>query len=107
MTAAKPDKTHGYVTEVTYPFNYYLPGSTTGYSPRVFRSPDGTLILVVAPANVGPAKLTAGFIDAVSGKLIKQESISTATMLISATVTSNNQISLTADTMTFPLISIP
>ena len=23
MTAAKPDKTHGYVTEVTYPFNYY------------------------------------------------------------------------------------
>jgi len=90
-----------------YPFNYYPPGSTTGYSPRVFRSPDGTLILVVAPANVGPAKLTAGFIDAVSGKLIKQESISTATMLISATVTSNNQISLTADTMTFPLISIP
>jgi hypothetical protein len=90
-----------------YGFNYVTPAGNASYNPRIFRSPDGTVILVVTPANIGPPQLTAGFIDKVSGRVISQVGITQVTGTISASITSANQISFSFGGTTFPLINIP
>lgn len=90
-----------------YGFNWVTP-SGASYSPRIFRSPDGTIILVITPANLAPSQLTAGFVDKVkSGQVIKQIGISQISGNITATVTSNNQISFTFGSTTYSPFNIP
>lgn len=91
-----------------YGFNWVTPAGNASYSPRIFRSPDGTIILVVTPANIGPSQLTAGFIDKVkSGQVINQIGISQVSGTITATITSNDQISFTFGSTTYPPFNIP
>jgi hypothetical protein len=87
------------VNWANFPFNWGTPDGKASYSPRLFRSPDGTIIMALAPANVGNAELTAGFMDKVqSGKSLGQVPIYQVSGAVSASVTANNQISFTFGT---------
>ncbi|MCG6533785.1 MAG: IPT/TIG domain-containing protein [Syntrophales bacterium LBB04] len=81
----------------------------TTYNPRIFRSPDGTIIMVIAGAGQGVANLQAGFIDKFgplgSGAFGAIYNLQISGN-IAATVTSNNQISLTVGSTTYPPFDI-
>jgi len=91
-----------------YSFNFVTPARNTSYNPRIFRSPDGTIILYMTPANIGPAQLTAGFVDtAKSFTVIKQIAINAIYGIINAAVTSDNKINFSFAGTSYPIFSIP
>ncbi len=89
-----------------YGFNYGTPSGTASYTPRILRSPDGTVLLVVTAATQGPPELVARFIDqAAGGKFIRTESIAQAGVGVAATVGSADQImwSIASNTGSFTI----
>ncbi len=48
-----------------YFFNYGAPNNAS-YVPRIFRSPDGTILIVATASTIGPSTLTAAVIDQVN-----------------------------------------
>jgi hypothetical protein len=96
------------VPRLTAPF-------TQDYDPRLFRSPDGTVILAVtaAPAS-GTGNLVATFYDKATRAKLSSLPISkpanSATIgnpAISATLGADNRIALTVGTQTLGPVSIP
>jgi hypothetical protein len=78
-----------------YTFNYGTPNGTSSYVPRIFQSPDGTLIIVVTASTIGPSQLTAAVFDAIHPNNPPSTSCQSQTVstVFSASVTSANQIS--------------
>lgn len=101
-----------------YGFGYYSPavqnGNTYYYTrsaPTIFRSPDGTIILVEHPSITTAFRVAVGVIDAVklgqAGQLISTvETSATQVGFTSGQVNANNQIVLTVSGTTYPAITI-
>lgn len=96
---------------------HLTPPFSENYHPRLFSSPDGTIILAVSATNSSTplAFLTAAFFDkANSGKQLplvtltgKSGTTGVGQISISASVTGTNQVRLTFDNMPSQSISIP
>lgn len=92
------------------------PPFTENYSPRLFRSPDGTLLLAVtaAPAN-GTGNVVAAFFDTVAGgallksvPITRQAGSSTVgNPAITVTLATDNRITLKFGSQTLAPISVP
>jgi hypothetical protein len=85
---------HTFPPSGMYMFHYDTPSATASYAPRIFQSPDGTLLIVVTASFLGSGELTAAVFDVMhptnnpSTSCQSQQVNST----FSATVTSANQI---------------
>jgi hypothetical protein len=91
-----------------YGFNFVTPAGNASFNPRIFRSADGTIILVVTAANIGPGQLTAAFVDQVnSGRVIAQIAIAQVSGTIAAAISTNNVITFSFGPTTYPSIAIP
>jgi hypothetical protein len=80
-----------------YFFNYGTPAGNASYVPRIFRSPDGTILIVASASTIGPSQLTAAVFDqesSASGVNTNCQS-SSASNSFSASITSTNQVSIT------------
>jgi hypothetical protein len=83
----------------TLPFNYGTPSGTASYVPRILRSADGTIIMVVTASSIGPSELTATFIDqGTGGSIIKTVQIQQVGSVVSASISATNTVSWTVAT---------
>jgi IPT/TIG domain len=78
-----------------YNFNYVTPANAS-YVPRIFRSPDGTILIVASASTTGPSTLTAAVFDqenpgANPNTNCQSSSLSNA---FSASITTGNQVSI-------------
>lgn len=81
----------------SYFFNYDTPAGNASYVPRIFRSPDGTILIVASASTIGPSQLTAAVFDqesSASGVNTNCQS-SNASNGFSASITPTNQVSIT------------
>ena len=79
-----------------YTFNYGTPSGTASYVPRIFRSPDGTILIVVTASTIGPSQLTAAVFDQINPGSPDVSCQSTnVSSSFSASITASNQISAT------------
>lgn len=77
-----------------YTFNYGTPSGTASYVPRIFRSPDGTILIVVTASTIGPSQLTAAVFDQINqGSPDLSCQSANASSSFSASITASNQIS--------------
>jgi hypothetical protein len=77
-----------------YFFNYLTPSGNASITPRVFRSPDGTILIVVTASSIGPSELTAAVLDQVNPGNPNQSCQSpTVSNTFSATITASNKVS--------------
>jgi len=78
-----------------YTFNFVTPNGTASSVPRIFQSPDGTLLIVVTVSTIGPSQLNAAVFDAIHPNNPPSTSCQSQTVSssFSASVTSANQIS--------------
>ncbi|GEM_PF-4393336 len=90
-----------------YTFNFVTPNGASSYTPRIFQSPDGTLIIVVTASSIGPTQLTAAVFDSLNPNNPPSTSCQSAAVssTFSASVTSSNTISasLAGTTCTVPI----
>jgi len=79
-----------------YYFNYYAPaGGNPSYVPRIFDSPDGTILILASAATTGPYLLTAAVFDQANPHNGVQTCQSLAiSSAFSASITSSNQVSV-------------
>lgn len=77
-----------------YFFSYVTPSGNAPYVPRIFRSPDGTILIVVTASSIGPTELTAAGLDQVNpGNPDQSCQSQSASNAFSASITASNQIS--------------
>ncbi len=79
-----------------YSFNYKTPAPGS-YVPRIFQSPDGTLLIMVTASTLGPSQLTAAVFDLIhptSAPDTTCTSLTNITNTFTAAVTSANQVAI-------------
>ncbi|HKV27743.1 MAG TPA: IPT/TIG domain-containing protein [Candidatus Acidoferrales bacterium] len=81
----------------TYTFNYGVPAGNASYVPRIFRSPDGTILILASASTIGPSQLTAAVFDQENpnGAVNANCQSSIVSSSFSASITSSNQVSIT------------
>jgi VCBS repeat-containing protein len=78
-----------------YFFNYGAPNNAS-YVPRIFRSPDGTILIVATASTIGPSTLTAAVIDQANPSTPANTTCTatSATPAFSASITASNTVSI-------------
>ena len=78
-----------------YFFNYGAPNNAS-YVPRIFRSPDGTILIVATASTIGPSTLTAAVIDQVNPNTPANTTCTStsATNVFLASITASNMVSI-------------
>lgn len=90
-----------------YFFNYGAPNNAS-YVPRIFRSPDGTILIVATASPIGPSSLTAAVIDQVNPNQPANTTCTStaATNAFLASITSTNTVSISLAGTTCGAITI-
>ena len=78
-----------------YFFNYGAPNNAS-YVPRIFRSPDGTILIVATASTIGPSTLTAAVVDQANPNTPANTTCTSmsANANFSASITASNTVSI-------------
>jgi hypothetical protein len=78
-----------------YFFNYGAPNNAS-YVPRIFRSPDGTILIVATASTIGPSTSTAAVVDQANPNTPANTTCTStnATAAFSASITASNTVSI-------------